>query len=103
MRVCHLILFRKFLDARINEANNFRRIVPTSSVCLTKFPSYISYMLLIVLDRVYLGFLVPILISSSPFKVLYEDLSDVAQINERIRTSKLEAPSPIAARIIHLQ
>ena len=39
---------------------------------------------------------------SLSFKVLYEDLSDVAQINEKIRTSKLDAISPIAARIIHL-
>lgn len=35
-------------------------------------------------------------------RVIYEDLSDVNQLNEKVRSSELPANSPLIARIIHL-
>ena len=35
-------------------------------------------------------------------RVIYEDLSDVNQLNEKVRSSELPANSPLVARIIHL-
>lgn len=91
MCMCHLFLLSQLLMQVLVANEHIKETVKQSMTFQADIMSNDAFVSYIELE----------LISMCKFQVIYEDLSDISQLNDKMRVSSLPHNEPLITRLIH--
>ena len=91
MCMCHLFLLSQVLMQVLVANEHIKETVKQSMTFQADIMSNDAFVSYIYLE----------LISMCKFQVIYEDLSDISQLNDKMRVSSLPHNEPLITRLIH--
>lgn len=91
MCMCHLFLLSQLLMQVLVANEHIKETVKQSMTFQADIMSNDAFVSYIYLE----------LISMCKFQVIYEDLSDISQLNDKMRVSSLPHNEPLITRLIH--
>ena len=91
MCVCHLFLLSQVLMQVLVANEHIKETVKQSMTFQADIMSNDGFVSYIELELIYM----------CKFQVIYEDLSDISQLNDKMRVSSLPHNEPLITRLIH--
>lgn len=91
MSMCHLFLLSQVLMQVLVANEHIKETVKQSMTFQADIMSNDAFVSYIELELIYM----------CKFQVIYEDLSDISQLNDKMRVSSLPHNEPLITRLIH--